>query len=278
MRAALAVLLAVLGTALALWLAFGASGDPGRRVEIGPDAGASTPEDVHPALKVPDPGRQAIPDEPGDPTPPDDPGRRTGAFGRIVDTEGAPIVGAQVFHGPDSALSNVEGRFAFAREPATPTDLIAAARGHAPARVEALRAGSGQALEIVLPEALSITGVVVDADGAPWPDVRVELVDGTPCDATPVEDDGRSPVPGLEAEALASEAESDVTTDHEGRFVLGGLMQRSYLLRFHALGLSLPEELQTAAGASIVVHLSIPNPGPPLDGLGRGQLERRRQE
>lgn len=274
MNRALAIAIAALGLVLAAWLALAEDDAPARRVDAGaeapvtsasPDAGTLVPAQVP---------REAVRDEPAaTSTTRKAPLPDEGLSGRVLDPHGRPVAGAMVFHGPASVLSDAEGRYRFPTAPVQPTALVAVARGYRPTRVEAPRTRLGRPVDVVLSgEALSISGVVVDADGAPWPNVTVEIADGTPCDATEAPAKGPPPPPGLMAETVASGAETAIVSDADGRFRIGGLAERSYLLRFHALGLSEPQAIRAVAGTNLVAQLPITNPGPPLDGLARSRL------
>lgn len=151
--------------------------------------------------------------------------------GLVVDEQGAPAAGARVAFGPEESTSDERGQFEVrVTSYCDTTPLTATKRGFAAAVLErfgrtvreepesldgtVLRMGSA---------ALAITGRVLDADGRPCRGFWIDLADGTPSGTswltTELESDG------------GSRAGTPLETDDEGRFRLGGLRNRTYLVR-----------------------------------------------
>lgn len=177
-----------------------------------------------------------------------------GVDGRVVDATGQPIAGATVCLGDDSVRTDAAGRFAVpSLTEEARTSLTVFAAGFAPLHradfVDDVRRDPrrGQGLELCLCEpARALRGVVLDGDGRPLADVRVNLFDPTLLDFsfTPVE--GR-----------LGAWERGVATDAAGRFELGGLANRTYRLRVWRPddGLLFVSEPITAGSSDLVVQV-----------------------
>jgi RNA polymerase sigma-70 factor (ECF subfamily) len=102
--------------------------------------------------------------------------------GRVVDPDGAPVRGAEVWQGSDQhswdrslMLSDDDGRFVFAHVAPGSTQVGAEKPGLASARVTVdVPAGQGvQGLEVALARARTVRGIVQDERGAPLEGVSV---------------------------------------------------------------------------------------------------------
>ncbi len=151
-------------------------------------------------------------------------------LGVVVRPDGTPARGARVRLGALATRTDEDGRFGLARAPEEPeAPLVAALVGRQPAVLP--RAGELLRQEFPPPlvrlvlgaRALSIRGVVLDAEGLPLPRWRVGLVDGTVL--------GPNRIPAELAEDLARGKEVQTETDAQGRFVLGGLLERDYVVQ-----------------------------------------------
>ena len=162
--------------------------------------------------------------------------------GMVLSAEGDPVAGASVsFGAANTAVTDAAGQFSMVVHPAGPPwiyvsppdreqletyDLIAVATGHQPVVLPGfgLRLLEGENLDHVLlrlgPRPLTLRGRVVDEEGVPWPDVRLELVDPT-----------RHLGGSLTAEQVAGGRPGRVHTDGEGVFTMTGLRDRDYTLR-----------------------------------------------
>jgi protocatechuate 3,4-dioxygenase beta subunit len=172
--------------------------------------------------------------------------------GKVVDGAGSPVEAAQVSFGLDVTETDEEGRFAFqsddpkalnkmAREFGLPVpeNLLRALRpGYLPAELRAPLGADGRPawpapLVLVLGSTpLTIAGRVLDAHGSPQGGIRVWVADPTFFGGLRQEPAERGPE-FAEVEGLLdgrrpgwSWAESDA----EGRFTLGGLLPRDYVL------------------------------------------------
>ncbi|MFO1076202.1 MAG: sigma-70 family RNA polymerase sigma factor [Planctomycetota bacterium] len=116
--------------------------------------------------------------------------------GRVVDAERRPVAGARVFVGPQSAtqapgmrglndeyeprgvtlVTDDDGGFRSQDVPPGPTELLAWACGHGPARGGVLvQVGAEAVAELQLPAAASLQGVVRDGAGAPVADAALQI-------------------------------------------------------------------------------------------------------
>lgn len=175
-------------------------------------------------------------------------------LGRVVDVRGAPIESAFVtfedLAGADlvpyeAVKTNARGEFDLSLE-ALRSDarkLRALKAGYQPAELECATAAPSDAdawprpLELVLREgALSIAGVVLDADGKPLSDVHVDNLDTTRFGNVPIDFDGTPLLMTEDIETVLAGAQfsTAVSTDELGRFELRGLLPKSYRLRAFA--------------------------------------------
>jgi hypothetical protein len=199
-----------------------------------------------------------------------------------VDHAGAPAAGAWVTLGAKSAVTAADGTFALSRDGAQDALVITALlRGHRPARlaVEPDPATGAPAwpdwieLRLGAPP-LSLAGRVVDERGEPRAGVQVWIDDPTPF-GTVGDDEMRGQVEFL----LAAEARPtgdpgdaywhNVTTDADGRFELGGLLDRNYRLRL--LDAARQETLVTGPQRAGDAGLRVAFPREPLGAL-RGRV------
>lgn len=148
--------------------------------------------------------------------------------GTIADTGGRPIAGAQVWFGRQTTRSDRQGRFVLAAdEPKPEQALTVLAPGFAPLQRDrfgtqllADRRAGRDVLLVLAPAAPPLLGVVRSASGAPLAGALVRLVDATLLDLS-----------FQSVEARLGDFDSAVTTDADGRFVLRGLVDRSYRVR-----------------------------------------------
>ncbi|MFN0008299.1 MAG: hypothetical protein ACKVXR_10350 [Planctomycetota bacterium] len=145
----------------------------------------------------------------------------TSARGIVLDAQGKPVAGASVRFGPHAARTEADGSFVIETVVTHPaTEILASKAGFLPGRaVLDLHAGDH---EIRLgPPALRLAGRVVDSDGRPIAGVDVQASDLTRIDGIAIEDlaAGEGPGPSTRDE-----------TDAEGRFEIGGLDRRAYVL------------------------------------------------
>lgn len=145
--------------------------------------------------------------------------------GLVLDQQGSPAPETEVRLGQDAGVSDAQGRFEFAltytRNGET---LTATKKGYQPGITHAF----GHALmnsrsDLVLqlgPPALTIEGQVLDAEGTPVGRCKVGVTDGT--------------IYGTRGcfleDAMDGRFMGFIETTGEGKFVLGGLMPRSYRL------------------------------------------------
>ena len=187
--------------------------------------------------------------------------------GRVVDPTGAAAPGARVAMGVTSVVSAADGTFALSlRRAGWPTAIVAAKAGHLPARCEIPRQGGTrpedwpQPLELRLgPAPQSVRGRVVDQDGRGLAKAEVWIADPTPLGIAgllPLQLEyllAGGPVPPQAARMPVPHADSPTTeghfmdnasvvpmptacwfyatTDENGAFELGGLLDRPYSLR-----------------------------------------------
>ncbi|MCP5021846.1 MAG: hypothetical protein GY930_08705 [bacterium] len=119
--------------------------------------------------------------------------------GRIVDPNGAPIIGARVISHLAETVSNGEGQYSLSMASDYDFSTVrAVAAGHAEAALSlgALRAGSQPVPDLVLAQDYGVQGRVFDSEGAP-------IVGATVC--------------------TYPRERNQTTTDEEGKFRLGGL-------------------------------------------------------
>jgi protocatechuate 3,4-dioxygenase beta subunit len=175
--------------------------------------------------------------------------------GRVVDESHRPVEGAHVALGPKTEMSDADGAFAFDvddirdggefqqdetgtwRPRFTLDSIFAVKRGKLPTRlklpplVELREPGAVTEFTLVLDgEPLSIRGRVLEADGSPVPNAIVRLGDETPFGMIYQMIGGEGIGVSTSAESLlrGGAAFTDVRTDAEGRFTLGGLLDREY--------------------------------------------------
>ncbi len=150
--------------------------------------------------------------------------------GIVVDQAGGPVTGAWVALGQDNTESGAGGRFdlevTFVH---AGTPLTAVRSGHQAAVLENFAREPMVSVEDVVlrlgPAPLTITGLVLEADGSPIPSCEVRLVDGTPNGTT-----DRSV-----EEVTASDTSIEKRTQADGAFVVLGLIDREYtLMAWHA--------------------------------------------
>ncbi|MCE9594445.1 MAG: sigma-70 family RNA polymerase sigma factor [Planctomycetes bacterium] len=174
--------------------------------------------------------------------------------GRVVDADGRGIAEARVACGLVSVASGADGAFELDLTRAVTADAVTAAKaGFLPDRVE--RPGEVWTDTITLrlsAPTLSLAGVVVDEAGKPCAGVKVWIADPTPfgvLGAFPAPLEGLlagAAIPPQVFEARVPEHDGDnffdswmevgppsafwnwVTTDHDGRFRLEGLVDRDY--------------------------------------------------
>lgn len=148
--------------------------------------------------------------------------------GTIADAGGRPIAGAQVWFGRQQTRSDRQGRFVLAAdEPQAEQALTVLAPGFAPlqrdrfgAQLVADRRAGRDVLLVLTEAAPPLLGIVRNASGAPLAGALVRLVDATLLDLS-----------FQSVEARLGDFDSAVTTDADGRFVLRGLVDRSYRVR-----------------------------------------------
>lgn len=149
--------------------------------------------------------------------------------GRAVHADGRPAAGAQVDFGQDGTIAGADGSFSLhlSTDPRTDVALTAFVEGARPclqSRVGELLQARGPSLDgvvLVLEPALApIRGRVVRADGSPCAAWRVARRGGEAWGTS-----NRS------LESMAAGEPMAIETDREGRFVLGGLLEREYAVR-----------------------------------------------
>lgn len=148
--------------------------------------------------------------------------------GTIADQGGRPIAGAQVWFGRQATRSDRQGRFVLAADDPQPDHaLTVLAPSFAPLQRDRFGAQlladrrAGRDVLLVLSEAAPpLLGTVRTASGAPLAGALVRLVDATLLDLS-----------FQSVEARLGDFDSAVTTDADGRFVVRGLLDRSYRVR-----------------------------------------------
>lgn len=177
--------------------------------------------------------------------------------GQVIDSEGAPVAGAEVklqpaLGGPTppadaelEAETDASGAFRVTSDDPGPFLLHARHPDFAPRTLERVAAG-GEPLEIVLDAGLEIVGRVLDANrGDPIHGARVRAA---------------SSFVGARAQGLLAEA----LTDAEGRFRLERLPAGAHVVSAAAAGYALAELRDTRAGEEVELALL---PGSSIEGV-----------
>lgn len=158
--------------------------------------------------------------------------------GTVVDRIGLPIGGAFVACGDEAQSTDSLGRFSFplAGGEEDPSELRAVALGLRAVSVPRPVEGWSSHVRVVLGEdALRIRGKVVDRAGEPVKGVRVTLDSGMVLAANP----------SRWTEEVAGGFDESTATDSEGRFEIGGLLDRNYVL--HAIDVTTLANLKSKA-------------------------------
>jgi RNA polymerase sigma factor (sigma-70 family) len=182
-------------------------------------------------------------------------------LGRVVDELGRPVEGAHVaLVGATEALmavtTNAHGRFDVALTPdaAGATAISALSKGRLPAQLACVgppleRDSWPDPLVLVLDRSpLSIEGLVLDADGRPVPNARLDPLDGTSFGMVEAEISGTRFWTSRGVESLLGDAGlgDRIQAGADGRFRIGGLLPRAY--RYEV---SDPRTLEAAVSAPI---------------------------
>jgi len=151
------------------------------------------------------------------------PGRISGT---VLDPASRPLAGAELRLGDahQQTMSGTDGTFVF-DFPRQPARLVATYPGFQ--RIACEQVGQNTPMPLVLQftaGALEIMGRVVDAAGRPVPGMLVDLVDAERIGMTVIERLCAGPPADLPDGVMAR-------TDAEGRFTVGGLLDRAYQLR-----------------------------------------------
>jgi hypothetical protein len=187
--------------------------------------------------------------------------------GLVIDGGGEPIGGAHVAFGIDTARTPPDGTFAFEiDDPRSfgrsvgfePEAIAAVAPGRMPARYEppvedGRRVWPKSVTLRLVGETLSIAGRVVGARGEPIGGARVYVEDATLFGAV---DGGPRTLEGLLAGSDAFW--SYVETGGDGRFELGGLLDREYVLRAHDPRTLLRADSESVRAGRSGVEIRIP--------------------
>lgn len=166
--------------------------------------------------------------------------------GTVVDRIGLPIARALVSLGGDALTTDSNGHFSFALRDAEkiPTELRAVALGLRAVAIPRPAEGWPPHLRVVLADdSLRIRGKVVDSAGRPREGVSVTLDLGMVLGSNPAK----------WTEEIAGDFDETVATDADGRFEIGGLQDRSYVL--HVIDIPTLANLKSkpiAAGAENV--------------------------
>ena len=184
--------------------------------------------------------------------------------GHVVNQEGAPVEGARVAIESSSGRTDATGRFALPLKGAGDLGVLMALKeGSLPARLE--RSGTSNVAPDAWPDPLvltlggaplSITGRVVDADGAPLANARVWSPDTTYFGAIEADELGPDAMVVATVESLLDPANQEVmeTTGEDGSFSLTGLMPNAYrVFVFHAGTLSFHSTDPAEAGTRDLV-------------------------
>ena len=156
--------------------------------------------------------------------------------GIVVDAEGQPLTGASItLQGENrsggTATTGADGRFEI--RPVVPGShtLYAGKVGFVQRPPESLELAGGEEIRIVLERGYEITGTVLDFDGKPVPQARVQV----------------HPWPTRGAEVLGV-----AMTDPRGRFSVGGLPAGSHGIAVTAVGHVFPDFPPVPAGTTTV--------------------------
>lgn len=145
----------------------------------------------------------------------------TSARGVVLDADGRPVAGASVRFGPHEARTEADGRFVLETVVTQPaSEILASKSGFWPASA-ALDPHGGEYVLRLGPPSLRLAGRVVDADGRPIAAVDVSALDLTRVDGIALEDLAAGGGPGQSTHD---------ETDAEGKFEIGGLDRRAYVL------------------------------------------------
>ncbi|MCC6408490.1 MAG: sigma-70 family RNA polymerase sigma factor [Planctomycetes bacterium] len=151
--------------------------------------------------------------------------------GRVVDETGSPVEGATVALGQDTASTDESGAYSLRVRywPDERTLLTASKVGLRPTLIEAFAEQRPTGEDVTAPNLVlgptlpPIRGRVLDVDGAPAKGWRVALLDGTRFASTSLT---------VEEWSASTRQQDGHELDSEGRFELGGLLDRPY--RVHA--------------------------------------------
>ncbi len=176
---------------------------------------------------------------------------------RIVDRHGATAYQALLAVDGSCLVASVPGAYAIPIGDLD-GDVVAASPGSLPTTwIPPASVEPGGVHEIVLGEdTLAISGRVVDSDGAPVTGCRVWVTDPT---AFAIE-----PRPMFVEAILSDEGEyfsPSAETDEDGRFLIGGLLDRDYTLKAvlkRSLTLASSGPVRAGAGGSVEVVLHLP--------------------
>jgi len=171
--------------------------------------------------------------------------------GYVLNTTGNPVVGASVSAGEDIVSTDADGAFELAWSESTmmttagsedggfrlihdTSVLRAAYPGNLPAELIIAELDPAQEIILVLgQESLTLGGRIVDESGTARPDVIVWVSDLTPFGSQSHETGESRAVWNISVEELNNHSRHGcgTQTDTEGRFELGGLMDREYQVR-----------------------------------------------
>lgn len=151
--------------------------------------------------------------------------------GWVLEHDGRPAAGSQVFLGQDSTISDEQGRFRFALStwnPRAPLTARAAdgrfTRAPAPSKEETLAAGGAGPLTLRLPAGMGgLSARLTHGDGTPAAGFHVQPLDPTPLGTYSASHEGSAP---------GQYHDAPIVTDGAGRFTLPRLEERAYRLRF----------------------------------------------
>ena len=195
--------------------------------------------------------------------------------GVVLDASGERVAQAWVSAGRTSTQTDASGRFELSLDDdvTRPVVVNGVAEGHLPGRYEHPEGARWpESLEIVLGgRPLELRGRVVTTDGEPVDGVRVRILDGTPFGWVPFDTNERSFSTDVELEAMVRGDAMGwgFETDSNGRFTIGGLLDRSY-----RLFLAHPERSSYLDGRVVVpggaeVEFVLPDPPPGVELKGR---------
>jgi hypothetical protein len=149
--------------------------------------------------------------------------------GRTLHADGRPAAGAHVDFGQDGTIAGADGSFSLqlSNGPRTDVALTAFVEGARPC----LKSGVG---EMLLTQGPNLDGVVLVLE-PPLSPIRGRVVraDGSPCAGWRVARRGGEAwgTSNRSLESMAAGEPMSSETDREGRFVLGGLLHREYVVR-----------------------------------------------